>query len=259
MKSVSFTLSGQEVTSPLPLSPTIIYAHDTVGGIIDAVLAPDLSRVYFPIEQGDGNGSWDDTINYVDLTTCSELCTRTVVALYKNVGMGGFSFNSSGSRLYFDRQDRKVSPELRAASFIENQGGTWTQVRDVVTNRDPGFETAKPYITTSADWDFDGDGISTEVMAFGLDDGGYRIYDASTCTAGTAANSCLGASEAFEIRSGSVGWLPGFTTHPSSPLDAPPNLLMSQPGVGVVEIDPDSGNSVRVVLGQSDDSFDSAD
>lgn len=260
IKGLSFEIVDQAIVTDLPLSSSIIYKHDNGAnvGIMSVVLNADQSRVYFSLDETDGQGGWDDTINDIDLNACNELCPRNVIATYKNSGMIGLSLNSSEDRLYFSRQDTNFTPELSAASFIENQGGVWTYVRDIVTNRDPGFEDFKPIATASTDWDYDGDGVQTEVIAYGIEDfGTYDIFDASTCLAGLAENSCLGNSEATAIRIGESGWDPKFSNHPSTPTDTPPNLVVWQSPYEQIEIDTDSGTAITTLVDAYD--FDSAD
>lgn len=247
IRGVTFEVSNKEITTPLPLTATTIYTHP-VGdfvGLIDLELSPDGSRLFYSFEQSDPTVSWLDTLHVIDLTTCSQNCSPTLVHSLANTGIPGVSASPAGKRVFIGRHDRVTG--INTVAVTEEQSGTWSTFRDVVTNQDIGYASLNSQFVSAALWDHDGDGTETEVLAFDRGDGSFDIFDVENCSTNGSSQSCLAQGEATIVRTGIPGVLLTFTQHPSSLADTPPNVLVFLNG-DTTEVDPDSGNNLGVLV-----------
>lgn len=138
-----FDIENRAIKTILPLGlPEVVFRLSEVG-LGQTILSPDGNEIYFPQQVFDPAGEFA-TINVIDLETCANLplplpCSATRILTMENGGIASLTTSPDGSRIYFVLTN--IPPDDASVSFIErDSNGTWSGIKDVVTNKDPGYE-----------------------------------------------------------------------------------------------------------------------
>lgn len=211
--------------------------------INDAELSPDGDTIFYSFEESDGAGGWVNSIHSIDVSGCTSECSSQLIVGQIIGGVSGLSMNSSGQRLYFSVSDGV------GIGFVEVANSSYSDIRIIASESDLGGNPAGD--TSVGNWDFDGDGSASEVLAVGLDTVfAADILDVTNCVTTTppSGSSCLASRESTILRSGISGSPWSLSFHGE-------DLLVLDLDAGVIElVDTDSLARTPLLQGTFPDS-----
>jgi len=226
-----------------PIRPVVVYR--SVNSPMSPLLSKDGRTIYFAEEYSPFEGHWQDALKSIDIESCTTDCTPDVIYTPPiDVSFGGLSINDADDRIYMSIHDRV--PDIRTVSFLQKQGGVWTSLRHVVSNRDPAYLSIRGFVSTAVgSWDYQSSSVPKEVLAYQVDYSSGKVIDlidVSNCSA-AGTLSCYASGESALVRSGIVGFRQSFTSVPASS-DPAPNLLVQlpagadgEPVIGEIDLD----------------------
>jgi len=256
IRLVKFHVVSGAVVESLPLTSSIIYT----ASLNDVELSADGQTIYYADEIKTIDGRWIDTLYSISLATCSANCTpQTLYTFNDDNGVGWLSVNAAGDRLYMSIHDRV--PNIRSISFLQkNQDGTWSSLRQVVSNQDGGYQTISGFAATAfGRWDYNNSSVPKAVVSYVVErTSGYTtdIVDVTNCAATIAAQgSCLSSGESVVVKAGVAGSGSSFTSTPSSSTTGTPSLLVASGG-SVIDVGLGTSAPVTLLQGGAADSAD---
>jgi hypothetical protein len=262
IRLVKFNVVGSSVVEPLPLASTIVYTQSwTPSSIIDLELTANGQTIFYIDEIKTIDGRWVDTLHSISLTNCSANCTpQTLYTFNDDNGVGWLSVNAAGDRLYMSIHDRV--PNIRSISFLKkNQDGTWSSLRQVVSNQDGDYQSVTGFAATAfGRWDYNNSSVPKNVLSYVVErTSGYTtdIVDVTNCAPATVVpqGSCLPSGESVFVRSGIAGSGSSFTSTPSSLTTGTPSLLVASGG-SVIDVGLGTSAPVTLLQGGAADSAD---
>jgi hypothetical protein len=207
---LDFNIQNGAVVEELPLVSSLIYEHPTATSVsINGLdLSEDGNRIIYSMEQA-SSGGWLNSLNEIDVSNCSAACGSS--RFYSALDIGIHDVSITGNRVYSDLHER--IPDIHSVSFLENQNGTWSSPKYVVTDADLG---SRGFTAVEAGaWDHDGNGSANPVLAISVEhfSGGLPtidVLDVSVCSA-SGSLSCYAEGNAPTIRSNMDGYSQSFS------------------------------------------------
>jgi hypothetical protein len=260
IRLLKFNVVNGTVVEPLPLTSSTVYVlnYTSPSSIQGMDLSRDGKTVYYPDESRTVDFRWLDTINMVDISTCTANCTSQRVYTFPvDVGAGGLEINDSDDRIYLAIHDRV--PDIRTVSFLEKQGSTWASplLRHVISDQqDTAYATVRGLANVAiGKWDYNNNSVPRDVLTYVVEHttgpDTIDIIDVTNCL-GSGVTSCLSSGEGSVIRTGIPRSSAAFM-YP--PVGGPKLLTMG--GGWISEVDLDSLTITTLVEGAG--GVDSAD
>jgi len=257
IRLVKFNVVSGAVVESLPLTSSIIYT----ASLNDVELRADGQTIYYADEIKTIDGRWIDTLYSISIATCSANCTpQTLYTFNDDNGVGWLSVNAAGDRLYMSIHDRV--PNIRSISFLQkNPDGTWSSLRQVVSNQDGGYQTISGFAGTAfGRWDYNNSSVLKDVLSYVVERTSGNTTDivaVTNCDPATvvAQGSCLSSGESVVVRSGIAGSGSSFTSTPSSSTTGTPSLLVASGG-SVIDVGLGTSAPVTLLQGGAADSAD---
>ena len=214
IKMLKFNVVGGAVVQSVPMAPSNVFlmAQQLSSAVTETALSNDGNTIYYSDEKL-ANNLWVTTLQSIDITTCSSLCSAQLLYSTIDTGIAGLSINATEDRIYMAVHNRPI--DLRSISFLQKSGGVWGGLRHVVTELDAPYVTSFGLSGTAfSRIDYNNSGSAKDVLVIDVENvygGGVTmdVLDVSNCGAG-GSQSCLSQGEAVIVRPPIVGAGPSF-------------------------------------------------